>query len=240
MANQKFRTPVGLTTTEIEFTSENDDAILLSSNNGVLSVSSNNETFFVFDPATTTNFALSDANNAIDARVTKDFVESLNIDANNATYLGGVEANNYLQRSDVIQLLTSTLTTTDTEQKELFSFDVNEYSGGTVKIQVTGTSTGNRQIAEYYVTQNTLKIETQKMVEIYTSVIPEATIEFALANTDVIVYVTSASDFERHYALSADLFVSPNVNITTPENAVRDRFTEPVLDRNQEYILTRV
>lgn len=254
MASNKFRSPTGLSIPSIDFVDESNEVQIsfVAANTGVVKVFSGNTSFYEFDPATTVNFTTADANDAIDARVTKSFVDALNVDANNALYLGGIQANSYALKTDLtnlsptnvtigdgVVLSTATVTTTNTDPQQLYSFDVNAYSSAKIKITATGITTGQRQITEIFVIHKINRVDSNTVFDMYTGIIPEGSYDVSLSNTDVVLTVTSSTDIERHYLASLELFASPNVNVTIPDTAALDRFGEPVYDRNGEYILVR-
>jgi len=253
VASKKFRVKNGVETQNIDFVSadgSNTTSMSIDAN-GVISVSSSNNTFFVFDPVTTTNFSLSDANTAIDNRVTQTFINNLNVDAST---LGDVPASDYALNSSLVNLSSNTitldsvvehkvakLTTTDTLQQNLFSFSANTYSSVKANISVTNIGTGERQHTEYVLLSNLRKVDVHEKFNHYTRVSPEATFDVSIdTETEVITLkATSASSFERSYTASLEMYVSPVLNITIPEAAILDRSAEPIVDRQQEYILVR-
>jgi len=167
-------------------------------------------------------FTTARANTAIDARVTKSFVDALNVDADTLDNLNSTQ----FLRSDTSDTLNGSLTVTadlsvndlaiSTEsqstssliQTQIASFTAATYSSGKFVIQATDNVSAEVHVTELLVVHDGTTASATEYAIIHTGANPLATYDVDIVSGNVRVLATAASTNSTTYKVTENLIIT--------------------------------
>ena len=173
----------------------------------------------------------SSVNTAIDTRVTKSFVDSLNVDAdtldslNSTQFLRSDENDSTsgslstqslssattFQLASVATLDTNTTSLTTTAKTQIDFFVADSFSSGKLYIQAKDLITGETQSTELLVSHNGTTAKSTEYGDVYTSTASLASYSADLVGSNVVISATSTSGNLTQYTTYKTLISLPSI-----------------------------